>query len=422
MLITICAVLCLTWFIWFSRGLSRRKVTALDLPRYRNRYPLGLDGLYRFYRSLYDDTFYETMQSLYSEYGHTFNLRALGIDFYFTDDPENIKAMLATQYDDFGKGPAFNAAFYPFLGDGIFNADKIVWQSARHLLRPLFARERISHLDFFERHFQLLLNHIPDGETVDLLGLFMRLALDIITEYLTGDSVGSLKNDENEFAVVFDAVQLTTARRASLGRLYFLASTVGYRKNLDKLEDFLKPYIEESIKLGRGSNNDNSYHFTAALCEYTTDHKVIRDQIMSLLLAGRDTTATALSWTFYELARSQPIWTLLRNEVSKLRGQKPTFDNLKSMKYLQAVISETLRLYPSVPHNVRASMKETTLPRGGGPDGNEPVICPKGTTINFTIHTMHTREDLWGPDASIFRPERWLNSSTSTSWIYLPFK
>lgn len=79
-----------------------------------------------------------------------------------------------------------------------------------------------------------------------------------------------------------------------------------------------------------------------------------------------------------------------------------------------------LRLYPPVPLNARTSVKDTTIPVGGGPDGLSPIFIPKGTTVSYSVWAMHRRTDLWGPDAAKFNPDRWAGGKMR-GWQYLPF-
>lgn len=122
------------------------------------------------------------------------------------------------------------------------------------------------------------------------------------------------------------------------------------------IDDFINQYIELALRLSPAeletkTKGENGYTFLHELAGFTRDRKVIRDQIIAVLLAGRDTTACTLSWTIYELARHPECVKRLRAEILSVVGpdRAPTYDDLKSMKYLQNVMNETLRLYPVVP-------------------------------------------------------------------------
>jgi cytochrome P450 len=124
------------------------------------------------------------------------------------------------------------------------------------------------------------------------------------------------------------------------------------------------------------------------------------------------------------LARHPEVFQKLRTTIAEAFGSYGaphdiTFERLKSCSYLQYVLKETLRLFPSVPLNAREATKDTTLPVGGGPLGTAPVYIKKGEEVGYPVYVMHRRKDLWGPDAESFRPERW--QSRKAGWEYLPF-
>ncbi|PKX90117.1 cytochrome P450 [Aspergillus novofumigatus IBT 16806] len=174
---------------------------------------------------------------------------------------------------------------------------------------------------------------------------------------------------------------------------------------------------------GQRSSKDN-YVFLHELAKVRKDPVEIRSQLLHTLLAGRDTTAGLLCWALWNLSRQPRIYRKLRESVLDTFGtyQQPrciSFEALKSCVYLQYTLKETLRLFPPVPLNTRQAARDTTLPKGGGPNGLSPVFIPKGTEIGYSVYAMHRRKDLWGDDAEVFSPDRW--ASRKSGWHYLPF-
>lgn len=173
------------------------------------------------------------------------------------------------------------------------------------------------------------------------------------------------------------------------------------------------------------NGQSNRYVFLHELCSQTTDKIKIRAELLNILLAGRDTTASLLSNVWFELSRRPAMWSRLRKEVDALNGELPTFEMLKGMKYLRAILNESLRLYPIVPENDRQAVQDTVLPIGGGEDGRSPILVKKGQMVHWSLWTMHRRKDLYGEDAEEFKPERWLDEDGKkglrVGWEYLPF-
>ena len=155
---------------------------------------------------------------------------------------------------------------------------------------------------------------------------------------------------------------------------------------------------------------------------------VIRDQLVNILLAGRDTTAGTLSFLFKELSANPSIYAKLRQAILQRIGPSnvPTYDDIKNLPYLQNIINETLRLYPSLTTNIRRSLTDTTLPRGGGPDGLSAVGIPKGTNVIYSsLYLQRCDRSQYPPpspdfpDISIFYPDRW-NVWTPRPWQFVP--
>lgn len=111
-----------------------------------------------------------------------------------TRDPEHVKAVLTTQFSDFGKGEEFHDLWRPFLGDSIFTTDGQLWHDSRGLIRPMFIKDRVSDLATFERWVSILLTTLPSsGQTVNIMDLLYRMTLDVTTDFLLGASVDSLR-------------------------------------------------------------------------------------------------------------------------------------------------------------------------------------------------------------------------------------
>ena len=279
--------------------------------------------------------------------------------YIFTADPDNIKAVLATQFQDYGKGKAFHNDWKAFLGDGIFNSDGDIWHANRQLLRPQFVKTRISDLDLFENHVQNLITKFGEkGERFDVAELFYRFTLDVATEFLCGESVGHLDNPEAVLAKAFNHTSRMQSLTTRLGPFSKLLPKFTLRRSLRVIDAFVEPFIDGVLssnteKSKQTSSQDHSFlHALAATG--VRDRKVIRDQFVNILLAGRDTTAAILSFLFLELSWHPEILTKLRNEILEMVGEdaRPTYQDLKDMPYLKHTINEVLRLYPVLPYNV----------------------------------------------------------------------
>jgi cytochrome P450 len=194
--------------------------------------------------------------------------------------------------------------------------------------------------------------------------------------------------------------------------------------NTDQDTDFADRIIDEELtaKANAQGSQQNRYIFLDELISATSDRTVIRSELLNILLAGRDTTAALLSNVLWELPRHPDIMSRLRAEITEFIGADiPTYEQLKEMKYLRAIINESQRLYPIVPSNSRECLHDTTLPRGGGPDGSAPILVPKGAYVAYHTYSMHRRPDIYGADAAEFKPERWLKPGFRPGWAYIPF-
>ncbi|KAA6409046.1 MAG: cytochrome P450 alkane hydroxylase [Lasallia pustulata] len=401
---------------------------CLPPPRLQNQRPLGVDRLEQIFRANTESRLMELFLFHFRQTGYTLEQVFLGTPAFGTVDPANLEAILSTNLKEWGMGVR-RAITFPMLGDGIFTQEGAPWKHSREMLRPHFQHRQYDDLEVFRESVDNLIDNIKGG-VIDLQPLFFRLTLDTTTAFLFGESVNSLKAPktvgEQNFTSAFNTAQEYVAKRFRLLDLYWFIGGKKFQEACDNVHRFADQIIDRN--LGRGSKDEES--FLDNVAKNTPNRDALRGQIINILTAGRDTTACLLSWTFFMLVRHPNVLGKLRTEISSVsqgRGSELNRTDLRNMKYLQNVLKEILRLYPSVPVNSRTALKTTVLPTGGGPDRRSPVLIPKGSAVAYSVYTMHRRPDLYGMDAELFRPERWdedmpLNQNeTNAKWGYLPF-
>lgn len=372
-------------------------------------------------------------QERYQEYGNTHSAKYFHLDALFTIEAENVQTILATKFKDYELTSRRKRAFHPLLGWGIFSTDGADWKHSRELIRPNFARDQVADLDTFEEHVNVMIDAIPkDGKTtVDLQELFFGLTIDTATEFLFGESTNVLLGRDTpgsrvnlDFAEAWNRSQLEVQENLRSILLYRTQN----KKHTRIVHDYVGKYVQQALQYRRdfirdpekATTKNGRYVFMHELVKATDDPVRIRDEMLNVLLAGRDTTASLLGNIWFTLARRPDIWAKLRSEVDEtLKGQRPTFSQLKDMKYLKAVMNESLRLDPVVPMNSRQAITDTVLPLGGGPSGTSPILVRKGEIVNYAVWAMHRRREYYGPDAEEFKPERW--ERIRPTWEYLPF-
>ena len=274
----------------------------------------------------------------------------------FTIDAENIKTILATKFKDYELPSQRKSAFHPLLGHGIFTNDGTDWKHSRELIRPNFARDQVADLDNFEEHLNLMIDAIPkDGKTtIDLQELFFALTIDTATEFLFGESTNVLlkrdspKSRSNvKFAEAWHRSQMEVLNKVRSS--FFHRWPRQFRKDIDIVNDYVGKYVQQGLQYRKtficdpatAVSKSPRYVFMQELVKAIDDPVRIRDEMLNVLLAGRDTTASLLGNMWFTLARRPDIWAKLQKEVDEtLHGKRPTFEQLKEMKYLKAVINE----------------------------------------------------------------------------------
>ncbi|KAF8883907.1 CYP63 cytochrome P450 monooxygenase-like protein [Gymnopilus junonius] len=392
--------------------------------------------------------------------GPVANLRVLWSDLIFTASPEHIKTILATDFQNYVKGERFHYNMESVLGTGVFNSDGEMWKFHRSITRPMFTRERIGHFELFDRQaFQVvskLKERLREGYAVDFQDLMSRFTLDSATEFLFGHNVQSLSaglpyphnasyvtvkhtpegDAANSFARAFSEAQEVISIRERYGWVWPLME-MSKDKSYEPMQvvsAYIEPIVKEALAKKqsdvaaqeKGEEGSDDETLLDHLVRVTSDPVVLKDEILNIMIAGRDTTASTLNFIIYFLSIYPDVLARLRDEIISKVGhtRRPDYDDIREMKFLRAVINETLRLYPIVPFNVRESINAATWV-SDDPNG-KPYYIPAGTKTAYSVFMMHRRKDLWGPDAEEFDPDRFLDDRlkkylSKNPFIFLPF-
>ncbi|KAG9500240.1 hypothetical protein J7337_008713 [Fusarium musae] len=370
---------------------------------------VGFDFLYKIFFEKSPERYLDSTWQAFKEMGTTYIEKRWSWQCVYTCDPQNIKHILATAYNDFDLPEFRTSVIGHIFGQGIFVLSGHPWKQARAVLRQSFRKDNPApFLDTLERNFQSFLQHVPtDGSEVDLQPLFLALTMDISTEFLMGHSTNMLIQNadhtrEQQFVDDYMVCSEEIIQQMQLGPLHSLKFNFAAKKARKRVYEYLEAFIQESLNK---SEDGSGSSFLTEMMDVANDRTALSHHILHILLASRDTTSGLLGNLFFFLAKKPAIYAKLRGEVLNVAGQEPP--------------TATLRLHPVIPTNARVAVRDTTIPRGGGIDGESPLFVPKGTAMFYNVYAMHRNEDVFGPKAEEFTPERW--KDLRPGWGYLPF-
>ncbi|CAJ2503141.1 Uu.00g105350.m01.CDS01 [Anthostomella pinea] len=328
------------------------------------KWPLALDLLKRQYYILFSDNTFERLTPFFDLAG-TCRIHLFGNTGYFTTDPENIEAILYTRFDDYGLGSR-RLAFFSLLGEGIFGQDGPAWKRSRELIRHQFVRVQKQIPEAFTPLVDELVSGIAEAavdEQVDLKPLMYQFTLATTTMLLFGEPHSSMAKEERDAVRDnFDYAAFGCGIRVRLADVAWLYNPAKYR-NACRANDFGEEAAAEKY---------------------------------------------AFIIDFFHLVRNPVILERLLEEIASVpTGGDITRDQIQRLPFLRCWLNETLRLYPTLPLNLRSANKPTVLPRGGGSDGRSPVLLPKGAGITHSVYHLHRLESIYGPDSRVYRPQRW---------------
>ncbi|KAG9079619.1 hypothetical protein FRC06_007622 [Ceratobasidium sp. 370] len=430
-----------SFFVATRRRLDRMRLgpDVIEVPKARLKWPWNADFIFIAAEAHENGYVNDLCVPFVNSLGNTFDFAVFGEDFIFTTEPAHIRSILSTDFASYEKGRRNQDKLDSVLGSGVFNSDGEMWKFHRTMSRPYFSRERVTHFDNFARHADVAIAQIPDEATaIDFQDLVSRFTMDSASEFLFGVDVKSLdeplaatgtSNSSTSFAKAFSRVQEKVLKRFMLANMWpylemFWDKTGEEMRVIDGyVEPILRAKLEKKRRGELSREGEEGETLLDYLVQHMDDEKVIKDELVNTLFAGRDTTACTLTFLCYMLAANSSVFAKLRAEILNTVGSSayPTSDDIQEMKYMRAVINEVLRLFPPVPLNSRESTRPTVLQSEG-----RKYFVPKGASCSFAVQLMHVRTDPWGPDADEFDPERWLDERYKKDvlpnpFIFLPF-
>ncbi|EOY24782.1 Cytochrome P450, family 86, subfamily A, polypeptide 8 [Theobroma cacao] len=350
-----------------------------------------------------------------------------------TCDPKNLEHILKGRFDNYPKGPNWQAVFHDLLGDGIFNSDGDTWLFQRktaalefttRTLRQAMARwvsRAIKH-----RFCPILETAQLQGKPVDLQDLLLRLTFDNICGLTFGKDPQTLSPGlpENGFAMAFDRATEATLQRFILPEIIWklkkwfrLGMEVKLSQSLEHMDKFLSDIINTrklelvSQRQGGTPHDDLLSRFMKKKEAYSDEF--LQNVALNFILAGRDTSSVALCWFFWLVIQNPRVEEKILIEIctvlvetrgadtSKWVDEPLVFEEVDRLIYLKAALSETLRLYPSVPQDSKHVIADDVLPSG--------TFVPSGSNVTYSIYSIGRMKFIWGEDCLDFKPERWLS-------------
>ncbi|XP_047939537.1 cytochrome P450 94B3-like [Salvia hispanica] len=346
-----------------------------------------------------------------------------------TANPDNVEYMLKSNFANFPKGKPFTELLGDFLGLGIFNVDGHMWSLQRKLASHEFSTNSLRDFtvqvladEVAGRLIPILQNAAERNSVLDMQEVLRRFAFDTICQVSLGmdPSCLDMSRPVLPLSAAFDSASEISAMRgaAPVFAVWKLkrALNLGPEKDLKDAVKIVRGCVDEMIlrkkemmedKRGGGGGGDLLSRFLGAGME----SEMVRDMVISFLMAGRDTTSAALTWLFWLLTNHRDFEQRAVEEVKI--GTDLGYNDLKEMNFIKACLCETMRLYPPVVWDSKHAANDDVLPDG------TPVF--RGNRVTYFPYGMGRMEALWGKDRLEFRPDRWLDETGAVKMVS-PYK
>ena len=425
--IVLCTIVIGFFVAFVVRWITRHSARYTGIPSLSQKDPIfGLDVVYQRLFNLDKSHINSNWEDQFKVHGNTFYSRPFGQTEIFTASSKIIESVHSKEFASFGVEDFRRKAISPLVGPGIVSADGEEWRFARKLISPAFNMPYGPDLRSFDVHVSRFIEKLPlDGSTVDLQPLFHMLSLDSSTEFILGETFGSLRpevmsTDIQNFLDAFNYAVVGIDKRLWLRSWNPFIRNKRFWNSCTTAQAYFDRAIEACV-LRRSSAYTNGLgapSLAHQLLEQTDDRLLIRYQLMNTFLPSHDSIGVLLTNVFFALARHPMVWAKLQEEIASTGTSELYESDLKKLVYLQAVLQETLRLFPSLGMRERVALRDTLLSSSEAED--TPLLVRKGDVVMMSSYALQRRKDLWGADANFFRPERFVDKKPEP-WTLIPF-
>jgi cytochrome P450 len=335
-----------------------------------------------------------------------------------TANPVNVEHILKANFGNYPKGKPFTDILGDLLGTGIFNVDGELWYAQRKLVSHEFSARALRELEFAvledearERLVPALGHAAARRDAVDMQDLLRRFSFDVICRVSLGVDPGCLDPalPAPRLAAAFDAAAGIIARRgaAPVAAVWKVkrALDVGSERRLREEIRVIHEAVMDLIHIRKKEldlvNDGRRSDLLSRMLECGYPDEAIRDMVISFIMAGRDTTSSALTWFFWLLTRHRDVEREVLREVAGGGTGHQAAGGQGRMRVLHAALCETMRLYPPVAWDSKHAAAGDMLPDG--------TRVESGDRVTYFQYGMGRMESIWGADAAEFSPQRWLS-------------
>ena len=356
------------------------------------------------------------------EFGDVFAYRIGPRKLYFIAHPDDIKHALLDNYKNYRKHTAYDK-IKPLVGEGLLTSEGETWLKNRRLAQPVFHRQRIDTFGdmMTEACLEMLARwqpYLDTGEAFDLAPEMMRLTLTVVGKALFSTDLSGEAEDIGEaLGFALEQTNRRTLAPLDLPPSVPTPNNVRYKRAIRALDEVVYGLIDERRRTGKDEGDLLSMllHARDADTGETMNDQQLRDEAMTLFLAGHETSATALTWAFYLLSKHPAVTDTLLGELDGvLTGRTATAADVPQLRYTRQVVDEVLRLYPPAWLIGRQTLDKDVLPSG--------TALKAHTDVTISPYITHRHPDFW-PNPEGFDPERFGSERAEGRhrFAYFPF-